>query len=93
MGVDASNRFTATGEIVDGPFILYGLHMSTAGTAGRLTLRDGSATGTIKVDVDTPAVAESDEVPFRGGGVVFQTSVWCTALSNVAGATLIGEEL
>ena len=45
---------------------VHGIYIDSLATAGNLVLRDGSATGTVKFKVRTPAVAESIVINFPG---------------------------
>ena len=92
MAVKADARFTGTGEVVSGAVRVFGVHIVSSGTAGRLVLKDGGSGGDTLVDIDTPSVAESDEVDFGGQGIYFATDVHCSTFSNVDGATLLYED-
>lgn len=86
-------RVTATGQAVTVGCKLQGLHYASTTTTGRITLRDGGATGTIKFDVDTAPSAEGHHVSIGGGGIFFATDVHVSVLTNVAGLTLIYDDL
>lgn len=86
-------RVTGTGQAIGGGCKLQGLHYASTTTTGRITLRDGGATGTIRIDLDTAPSAEGHHVNIGGGGIFFATDVHVSALSNVAGLTLVYDDL
>lgn len=58
----------------------------SSGTAGTIVLRDGGATGSVRLTVDTPAVAEGDTVIIPGY-IEFDTDVHVT-LTDVDAVTV-----
>lgn len=81
-------RATSTGQLVSSGATLRGVHLVSSGSAGRITLTDGGSSGTTKLDVDTPAVAEGDTITIPDPGIKFDTDVHLKTLSNVDGITI-----
>ena len=55
--------------------------------AGLLTLRDGGASGTIKIQITTPAAIGLEPILLPGEGVLFYTDVHAT-LTSVTAVTI-----
>lgn len=89
MSVVADTRVTSTGQAIDHAAIVYGVVLEGTGTAGQIVVKDGTASGTTKIDVGTAAAAGPSNVSFEGGGVRFTTDVHVSTLSNIDGATFI----
>lgn len=85
-------RIATTATIESGPCRLLGLNMMTSGTTGSVTLKDGGASGTSKLVIDTAAATANHFVPIGGGGLQFDTDMHGT-LSNVDAVTAIYEDL
>lgn len=91
-GIKASLRATATGQMLATPAIVHGLHYAGTGTAGRITVRDGGATESVLIDIDSAASAGDQNVGFEGGGVYFNTNVHLSSLSNIDAVTLFYQD-
>lgn len=87
----ADKKVTSTGTLVSGACTLLGIHWGSSATAGRLTLRDDGATGTILVDITTPAVKEGDVMMFPEPGIKFDTDIHAT-LTDVDAVTAVYRE-
>lgn len=81
-------RVTATGTLVATPAHLLGLWVVHGATGGTVELKDGGASGTSKIVIDTAAVAGESFIPIAGGGIRFATDIHAT-LTNVSGVTAI----
>jgi len=71
----ATNQTTETGTIQSGRTRVSGISYAGPGVAGSITLRDGGATGTIKLVVDTAAVIGAGNV-YIPGAILFKTDVY-----------------
>jgi len=68
---------------------LNGLYAVNTGTAGTITFREGSGTGTVKMQFNTVAAADTTEYPdipddgilFVGGGYVTYTQTTLSSLT------------
>jgi hypothetical protein len=67
---------TADGTIVAGPARIKGVLLTTTSTAGSVVLKDGGASGTTRMTLNTPAVAEMFNALLPGEGVRFSTDVY-----------------
>jgi hypothetical protein len=72
--IEATRTATEATTIQSGRTRVYGLRYSGPATAGTITLRDGGATGTIKVQVDKPGAIDSGTINFPGT-ILFKTDV------------------
>ena len=91
----ASVPITASGQFTDqAPTNLArcrvkAIYIVPSATAGSLILRDGGASSTIKITVNTVASASQPTYMLMPGeGLVFQTAVYGT-VSNLGSATII----
>lgn len=91
MTILADKRVTGTGTLISSSARVLGVHVLSSGTAGSVVLKDGGGSGTTKVDIGSPAVAEADTYTFAGGGIVFGTDVHAT-LTNVDSVTIIYDD-
>ena len=82
-----SARVTATGTVVPARTRLRGLLFVNTATAGSMIFRDGSASGPILLQIDTPAQAGLRDYRLPGNGILFGTNVHVT-LSNVTSLTV-----
>lgn len=85
-----STRITATGNVTTQRTRLHSIFFVGAASAGRITLRNGSASGTILFDIDIPAGSGASAIPVylgEEGGVVFPNGIHCFTLGTTA-ATL-----
>lgn len=67
---------TTDGTIVSGPARVKGVLLTTTSTAGSVVLKDGGASGTVRMTLNTPAVAEMFNALLPGEGVRFTTDVY-----------------
>lgn len=67
---------TTDGTLVAGPARIKGILLTTTSTAGSVVLKDGGASGTARVTLNTPAVAEMFNALLPGEGIRFNTSVY-----------------
>jgi hypothetical protein len=67
---------TTDGTLVAGPARIKGILLTTTSTAGSVVLKDGGASGTTRVTLNTPAVAEMFNALLPGEGIRFNTSVY-----------------
>lgn len=67
---------TSDGTIVSGPARIKGILLTTTTTAGAVVLKDGGASGTTRVTLNTPAVAEMFNALLPGEGIRFTTDVY-----------------
>ena len=83
MQYDVKNEHRNTsGSLIDGPTRVKGMVITSTGVgAGSVLLKDGSSTGPVRIEVDTPSTAAFHNVVIPGEGVRFNTSVYAT-LSN-----------
>lgn len=82
-----SARRTSTGTLVADPCYLVGIHFVSTVPAGTLEFKDGGGSGTSRLIVDTPAVAEGDTVFIPEPGLRFDTDLHVT-LTNVGAVTV-----
>jgi hypothetical protein len=62
--------------LVAGPARIKGILLTTTSTAGSVVLKDGGASGTTRVTLNTPAVAEMFNALLPGEGIRFTTDVY-----------------
>lgn len=88
MQTDVSSATaTATGTLVNQGTRIKGILLTTTTSAGTVTLRDGGASGTTKITLNTPGVAEMFNALLPAEGVRFSTDVHVT-VSNVSSVTV-----
>lgn len=78
---------TTDGTIVSGPARVKGVLLTTTSTAGSVVLKDGGASGTARMTLNTPAVAEMFNALLPGEGVRFTTDVYVD-VTDVASVTV-----
>jgi len=80
---------TATGDgtMVAGPARVKGILLTTTTSAGSVVLKDGGASGTTLVTLNTPAVAEMFNALLPGEGIRFKTDVYVD-VTNVSSVTV-----
>ena len=76
---------TATGTVVSGPARLVTIHYHTAGSTGKIVLRDGGASGTTIMTIDCHANSTGD-LTIPDNGVKFGTDIHAT-YTNITSAT------
>lgn len=81
---------STTGSVYSARCRVRQIIMSCGSTGGSLVLRDGGATGTVLLDVDTPANAGFVEFCLAGRGILFEESVHAT-LNDVDSLTVVLE--
>lgn len=78
---------TGAGTLVNQPTRIKGILLTTTTTAGSVVLKDGGATGTSLITLNTPAVAEMFNALLPAEGVRFTTDVYVD-LTDVASVTV-----
>jgi hypothetical protein len=78
---------TADGTMVAGPARIKGILLTTTTSAGSVVLKDGGASGTTLVTLNTPAVAEMFNALLPGEGIRFRTNVYVD-VTNVSSVTV-----
>lgn len=78
---------TGDGTLVNQPTRIKGILLTTTTTAGSVVLKDGGATGTSLITLNTPAVAEMFNALLPAEGVRFTTDVYVD-LTDVASVTV-----
>ena len=78
---------TADGTIVAGPARIKGILLTTTTSAGSVVLKDGGASGTTRVTLNTPAVAEMFNALLPGEGIRFTSDVYVD-VTNVSSVTV-----
>jgi hypothetical protein len=85
----ASGKLTATGQLLDSAgnnvnrARIKALYIVPGGTAGTLVFRDGGASGSILMSLDTVGSATTPTtIPIPGEGLLFRTNVY-VALTSV----------
>jgi hypothetical protein len=78
---------TATGTLVSTACRVTGVYVRAAGTAGTLVLKDGGASGTARVTINTPAAVGGHYHEIGGDGITFATD--CHATLTTADAVTI----
>lgn len=86
-----SAQATSTDALTSSPCRVRGIYVRGAATAGTLVLKDGGASGTTKITLNTPAygtdTAGGVYIEIPGGGVLFSTSCHAT-LTTADGVTI-----
>ena len=76
---------TATGTVASGRRRLVGMHYHSAGSTGKIVLKDGGASGTTIMTLDFHATSTGDlNIPDEG--VLFETDIHAT-YTNITSAT------
>lgn len=78
---------TADGTMVSGRNRLKGVVMTATGTAGSVVFKDGGASGTARLTLNTPAVADFHDIIIPGEGVLFTTDIYVD-VTNVSSVTI-----
>jgi hypothetical protein len=73
--------------MVAGSARVKGILITTTASAGSVVLKDGGASGTAKITLNTPAVAEMFNALLPGEGIKFSTDVYVD-VTNVASVTV-----
>lgn len=81
---------TSTGEAYGGRARMKTVNYIANGTAGSIVVRDGGASGTVVLNLATPAVADAYDLYIPDDGILCSTSIYVT-LTNVTSATIIYE--
>lgn len=85
-GSDVSVSYvTATGTVASGRRRLCGVHYHSAGSTGKMVLRDGGASGTVIMTLDFHANSTGD-LSLPDEGVLFGTDIHAT-YTNITSAT------
>lgn len=83
----SSASATATGALIATGCRVRGIYVRAAGTAGTVVLKDGGASGTTKLTINTPAVVGGHYHEIPGAGIEFATD--CHATLTTADAVTI----
>ena len=78
---------TADGTLVAGPARIKGILLTTTSSAGSVVLKDGGASGTTRLTLNTPAVAEMFNALLPGEGIRFTSDVYVD-VTNVSSVTV-----
>ncbi len=78
---------TADGTMVAGPARIKGILLTTTSSAGSVVLKDGGASGTTRMTLNTPAVAEMFNALLPGEGIRFTSDVYVD-VTNVSSVTV-----
>ena len=78
---------TADGTMVAGPARIKGILLTTTSSAGSVVLKDGGASGTTRMTLNTPAVAEMFNALLPGEGIRFTSNVYVD-VTNVSSVTV-----
>jgi hypothetical protein len=78
---------TADGTLVAGPARIKGILLTTTSSAGSVVLKDGGASGTTRMTLNTPAVAEMFNALLPGEGIRFTSDVYVD-VTNVSSVTV-----
>jgi hypothetical protein len=78
---------TADGTLVAGPARIKGILLTTTSSAGSVVLKDGGASGTTRLTLNTPAVAEMFNALLPGEGIRFTSNVYVD-VTNVSSVTV-----
>ena len=88
MTTDVSaSRLTASGSLFGGRTRLRGIYYVGTATAGTLQFRNGGASGTVLLTIDTPASATATtDIIFPGDGIIFPDGLYVT-MTDVGAVT------
>lgn len=75
------------GTMVSGPARIKGILLTTTTSAGSVVLKDGGTSGTARITLNTPAVAEMFNALLPAEGVRFSTDVYVD-VTNVSSVTI-----
>lgn len=78
---------TADGTMVSGRNRLKGVVLTATTSAGSVVFKDGGASGTARLTVNTPAVADFHDISIPGEGILFNTDIYVD-VTNVASVTI-----
>jgi len=78
---------TADGTMVSGRNRLKGVVLTATTTAGSVVFKDGGASGTARLTVNTPAVADFHDIFIPGEGILFNTDIYVD-VTNVSSVTI-----
>lgn len=78
---------TAGGSMISGRNRLKGFVLTSSATAGSVVFKDGGASGTVCLTLNTPASAGFHEVLIPGEGILFSSDIY-VALTNVTSVTI-----
>ena len=77
----------ADGTMVSGRNRLKGAVLTATATAGSVVFKDGGASGTTLLTLNTPAVADFHDIIIPGEGILFGTDIY-VAVKNVSSVTI-----
>lgn len=78
---------TADGTMVSGRNRLKGVVLTATTSAGSVVFKDGGASGTARLTVNTPAVADFHDIFIPGEGILFNTDIYVD-VTNVSSVTI-----
>jgi hypothetical protein len=78
---------TADGTMVSGRNRLKGVVLTATTTAGSVVFKDGGASGTARLTINTPAVADFHDIFIPGEGILFSTDIYVD-VTNVSSVTI-----
>jgi hypothetical protein len=73
--------------MVSGRNRLKGAVLTATATAGSVVFKDGGASGTTLLTLNTPAVADFHDIIIPGEGILFGTDIY-VAVTNVSSVTI-----
>lgn len=82
-----SATLTADGTAYAGRTRVKSLVLTATATAGSVVLRDGGASGTVRITLNTPAAADFHNILLPGEGVLFTSDVYVD-VTNVSSVTV-----
>lgn len=78
---------TADGSMVSGRNRLKGVVLTSSATAGSIVFKDGGASGTVRLTLNTPASAGFHDIVIPSEGVLFSSDIYVD-LTNVTSVTI-----
>ncbi len=87
-GAIRSANATADATMVAYPSRLRGLYFVGTAVAGNLEFRDGGASGTVLLEIDTPALLASSNVEIPRDGIKFGTNIYVNFDANVTSVSI-----
>ncbi len=89
-----SAQTAVSAELYSGVGRLRGVHYTPAATAGTLVFKDGGASGTVLLTLNTPAgVVAPVYVPIPGDGISFGTDLYVVVTTTLFCTTFYGQDL
>lgn len=86
-----ATRLAASGSVTAGRGRVMGLHIVGSASAGSVVIKDGGASGTTVLTIDTPASATgTEDISIPGRGILCTTNIYAV-LTDVAAVTVFYE--